>query len=287
MFNILSLLLLALTFFIRPSAVQAFKATTFVTFSNPVTGYEGWENSKQTPLDLPRFIYEESTPSALPITWLLRYDAIESSTISAYFANLVSADKNQSLGLFLTITPNLVNSLGIPYPPGFSEHNANRVFLSGYQDEQRKLIIDRYMSLFFEKFGFEIKYPPSWRVSAYENDLIAPKLIGLSPLKQEEVDMWLVKADGTENKSKLGGNATTAISMALAKAGAKTKGIPLYQYFGSLIGNTQFQLPTPQFLVMEGGKHGNWATDIQEFMIIPNNKKSFAIFKSCFPFCVV
>ena len=113
---------------------------------------------------------------------------------------------------------------------------------------------------------------------------IKPALVGKNVSDQRNLDDIIISLDGTENKSKLGGNATTAISMALAKAGAKTKGIPLYQYFGSLIGNTQFQLPTPQFLVMEGGKHGNWATDIQEFMIVPNNKK-YVTFQERFDVC--
>ena len=103
--------------------------------------------------------------------------------------------------------------------------------------------------------------------------IIKPALVEKDATTQRALDAIMISLDGTPNKSKLGGNATTAVSMAIAKAGAHTKGLPLYQYFGSLISNTSFQLPTPMFLVMEGGKHGNWATDIQEFMIIPNNKK--------------
>lgn len=103
--------------------------------------------------------------------------------------------------------------------------------------------------------------------------IIKPALVDKDISDQRNLDGIMISLDGTENKSKLGGNATTAISMAIAKAGAHAKGIPLYQYFGSLIGNTSFHLPIPLFLVMEGGKHGNWATDIQEFMIIPNKDK--------------
>jgi len=113
---------------------------------------------------------------------------------------------------------------------------------------------------------------------------IKPALVGKDVTNQHVLDATMIALDGTENKSKLGGNATTAVSLAIAKAGAHTKGIPLYQYFGTLIGNTSFQLPTPQFLVMEGGKHGNWATDIQEFLIIPNNKK-YLTFQDRFAIC--
>lgn len=175
MFNFIPTIILSLVFFIFPLNAQAFKAETFVTFSNPVTGYEGWNNPSQTPLDLPKFIYQESTPSALPITWLLRYDALESSTISGYFKELIAKDKNQDLGLFLTITPELVNRLGISYPQGFSEHNANRVFLSGYQDTQRKQIIDLYMSVFFNKFGFYPKSVSAWHLDSFSLQYLAEK----------------------------------------------------------------------------------------------------------------
>jgi len=121
---------------------------------------------------------------------------------------------------------------------------------------------------------------------ALENitSIINPSLVGNEVTDQHRLDEIITSLDGTPNKSKLGGNATTAVSMAIAKAGAHTKNIPLYQYFGSLIGNSIFQLPTPQFLVMEGGKHGNWATDIQEFMIIPNKEK-YPTFQNRFDAC--
>lgn len=114
--------------------------------------------------------------------------------------------------------------------------------------------------------------------------VIKPAIVGKDVTYQRGLDGIIISLDGTPNKSKLGGNATTAVSMALAKAGAHAKGVPLYQYFGSLIGNSSFQLPSPQFLVMEGGKHGNWATEIQEFMIIPNKEK-YTTFQDRFTVC--
>ena len=114
--------------------------------------------------------------------------------------------------------------------------------------------------------------------------IIKPALVGKEITGQRSLDGIMISLDGTPNKSKLGGNTTTAISMAIAKAGAHTKRVPLYQYFGTLVGKTSFQLPTPLFLVMEGGKHGNWATDIQEFMIIPNNQK-YLTFQDRFTIC--
>jgi len=102
------------------------------------------------------------------------------------------------------------------------------------------------------------------------NTIIAPSLVSQSVDNQQALDTILITRDGTNNKAVLGGNTTTAISMALVKAGAHSHNLPLYSYIQTLTNTNQPTLPTPMFLVMEGGKHGNWATDIQEFMIIPN-----------------
>jgi len=102
-------------------------------------------------------------------------------------------------------------------------------------------------------------------------------LVGQEVEDQEKIDQLMTEADGTENKEKLGGNAICSVSMAAARAGGRAQKISLYKYFGQLIGNSSFSLPCPQILVLEGGKHGNWATDIQEFMIVPQ-KKAFKNF---------
>lgn len=103
-------------------------------------------------------------------------------------------------------------------------------------------------------------------------------LVGRDAYDQKRIDQLMIEADGTENKSKLGANALVAVSMAVCRAAARSQKIPLYQYFGQLVDNSNFVLPQPQILVLEGGKHGNWATDIQEYMVIPK-KESFASFK--------
>jgi enolase len=102
-------------------------------------------------------------------------------------------------------------------------------------------------------------------------------LIGLDAYDQKTVDSTMVKLDGTENKSKLGGNATVGVSMAVCRAAARSKKIPLYEYFGELTGNSNFELPQPLILVLEGGKHGNWSTDCQEYFVIPK-KEAFDSF---------
>lgn len=113
---------------------------------------------------------------------------------------------------------------------------------------------------------------------------ITPALIGKSVDNQRKLDDILIALDGTNNKSTLGGNATTAISMALAKACAHNSRMPLYSYIQELTHTPSPILPIPFFLIMEGGKHGNWTTDIQEFMIIPNGD-TYPTFTKRFEVC--
>lgn len=114
------------------------------------------------------------------------------------------------------------------------------------------------------------------------NKLIAPKLIGISPVKQQDVDMWLIKADGTKNKEKLGANVTLTISQLLVKAAAVSSGIPLFSYINSLY-KTLFKseikiskIPTPIFNIINGGKHANNNLEIQEFQVIPSSSLAFS-----------
>lgn len=116
---------------------------------------------------------------------------------------------------------------------------------------------------------------------SYINELIAPKLIGLSPLKQEEVDMWLIKADGTENKSKLGGNTILTVSQLFVKAAAADLKVDLFRYINSLY-QSLFKasikidrLPNPIFNIINGGKHANNNLEFQEFQVIPSSSFSF------------
>ncbi|MFH1451084.1 MAG: phosphopyruvate hydratase [bacterium] len=105
------------------------------------------------------------------------------------------------------------------------------------------------------------------------NELIAAKIIGQDAGKQKEIDELIIALDGTGNKSKLGANALLAVSIAVSRAGAATEKMPLYQYLAKLSGNHNFVLPQPMILVLEGGKHGSWASDLQEYMIIPKKEK--------------
>ena len=86
----------------------------------------------------------------------------------------------------------------------------------------------------------------------------------------------MVDADGTENKGNLGANGIVAVSMAVARASAAEKGMPLYEYLGLLGSNKDFILPMPQLNVINGGKHAGMENDIQEHMIMPVGAKSFS-----------
>lgn len=112
------------------------------------------------------------------------------------------------------------------------------------------------------------------------NNEIAQHIINKDFKSQAELDQALIQLDGTENKSRLGGNAILSVSMAFCKASAQSKQIPLYKYFQKLSNNNQIQTPQLNILIMEGGKHGNWATDFQEFMIIPRREKFTSIAQS-------
>jgi enolase len=104
------------------------------------------------------------------------------------------------------------------------------------------------------------------------NTEISEAVLGLDASEQAFLDRTLIDLDGTENKSRLGANATLAVSMAVARAAAEESGLPLYRYFG---GSGAMQLPVPMMNVVNGGAHANNNLDIQEFMIIPVGAPSF------------
>jgi len=102
------------------------------------------------------------------------------------------------------------------------------------------------------------------------NKVIAPKIIGKNPAEQKKIDGLLIKLDGIRDKSKLGANAILAVSIAVCRAGAASKGLSLHRYLGK-----NKKMPLPCFNIINGGAHAKNDLDIQEFMIIPQ-KKSFA-----------
>jgi enolase len=104
------------------------------------------------------------------------------------------------------------------------------------------------------------------------NTEISEAIMGLDANEQAFLDRTLIDLDGTENKARLGANATLAVSMAVAKAAAEEAGLPLYRYFG---GSGAMQMPVPMMNVINGGAHADNNLDLQEFMIIPVGAPSF------------
>ena len=104
------------------------------------------------------------------------------------------------------------------------------------------------------------------------NTEISEAVLGLDASEQAFLDKTLVDLDGSDNKRRLGANATLAVSMAVARAAAEESGLPLYRYFG---GSGGMQLPVPMMNVINGGAHANNNLDLQELMIIPVGAPSF------------
>lgn len=104
------------------------------------------------------------------------------------------------------------------------------------------------------------------------NTEISEAVLGLDSSEQAFLDKTLIDLDGTENKARIGANATLAVSMAVARAAAEESSLPLYRYFGGMGG---MQLPVPMMNVVNGGAHANNNLDLQELMIIPIGAPSF------------
>lgn len=105
------------------------------------------------------------------------------------------------------------------------------------------------------------------------NEIIAPALIGTNVFNQATVDEIMIELDGTDNKSRLGANATLAVSLAVAKAAAASMHTPLYHYLGAPNSNV---LPVPMMNIINGGAHSDSPIAFQEFMIRPIGALTFA-----------
>jgi len=110
------------------------------------------------------------------------------------------------------------------------------------------------------------------------NDIIVPALLkaNLDVTNQSDIDNFMLKLDGTENKAKLGANAILGVSLAVCKAGAAHKNLPLYRHIADLAGNHDIILPTPAFNVINGGSHAGNKLAMQEFMILPTGASTFS-----------
>lgn len=105
------------------------------------------------------------------------------------------------------------------------------------------------------------------------NDEIAPRLKGMDAREQALIDKVMIELDGTPTKARLGANAILSVSMAVARAAARSVGLPLYQYLGGVGANI---VPVPMMNILNGGAHADSSVDFQEFMIMPLGAPSFA-----------
>lgn len=103
------------------------------------------------------------------------------------------------------------------------------------------------------------------------NEVISGQIVAQDYATQADLDNALLTLDGTENKSKLGANAILGVSLAFAHATAASKKLPLFKYVNEIYGG-EMKLPSPMFNIMNGGKHANWSTDIQEFMVVVKDR---------------
>lgn len=111
-----------------------------------------------------------------------------------------------------------------------------------------------------------------WNVNSKIRDV----LVG-NTSEQTVVDQMMIELDGTDNKSSLGANAMLAVSIANAKANAQALKMPFYKYIAELAGTTnEMSIPMPMMNVMNGGEHAAWATDFQEYMIVPKGAGNIA-----------
>lgn len=122
--------------------------------------------------------------------------------------------------------------------------------------------------------GDKKRYGGKGVLKAIENihEVIAENLIGIDAVDQTAIDQALLELDGTDNKSKLGANATLGVSLAVAKAAAEAVQLPLFRYVGGVSANI---LPVPMMNIINGGKHAQDGVDFQEFMIVPVGAESF------------
>ena len=158
---------------------------------------------------------------------------------------------NPTLRVFLTLDQGIAASASVPSGASTGENEAVEL-----RDGDR----NRYD-------GKGVK-----KAAANVNEIIAPKIVGMDPSRQAEIDRLMIELDGTPNKGKLGANAILGVSMAVARAAASASGIPLYSYLG---GPGAVRIPVPMMNILNGGKHAENSVDFQEFMVMPIGAPNF------------
>jgi enolase len=159
---------------------------------------------------------------------------------------------NPTLRVFVTLDNGLVASASVPSGASTGEHEACEL-----------------------RDGDEKRYGGKGVLKAVSNvnDIIRPEIIDMDASRQADIDMFLIRLDGTENKTRLGANAILGVSMAVARAASEASGLPLYAYLG---GPGAVQIPVPMMNILNGGKHAENSVDFQEFMVMPVGAPSFS-----------
>jgi len=173
------------------------------------------------------------------------------------------------------IANEIINSLGYPTLQGKLFLDDNRFVTSNISS----LDPDTNHSVKELRDGDKARYNGLGvqKAVSYVNDLLGPKLSGISPLKQTEIDNWLLKADGTKDKSKLGVNTINLISKLVSNAGALVSDQPLYLYLNNKFIQISHltldlkKIPTPLFTLLTGSKGGQTDLDFKEFLIFPSS----------------
>lgn len=111
------------------------------------------------------------------------------------------------------------------------------------------------------------------KAAAHIREALAPRLIGMDPRHQADIDRVMIDLDGTPNKARFGANAILGVSMAVARAAARAAHLPLYAYLG---GPGAARIPVPMMNILNGGKHADNSVDFQEFMVMPIGAPTFA-----------
>lgn len=165
------LLAILISFFLFvPEAIA--QTSSFITVVNPIRGDDFWEDPLQKPIDAIVGQAELVRRYNIPVTWLLRYDALENNGIVDY---LERQNLNQEYGLFLEVTPKWTSSAGVSYRESESWHLAGSVFLTGYEVSEREKLIDTAFEKFKSEFGVYPKSVGAWWIDAYSLDLMQKK----------------------------------------------------------------------------------------------------------------
>jgi len=158
--KVILLLISFFLFFSFTSKIQAFENEKYITIVNPVR----ISKYNKTPVESLRTQYSTIKDKKLPATWLVTFDVLNDKNMVNEFKKF---DKTQEMGIFLEVTKDFSDKVGVKYGSGAYWHHANNVFLSGYTQNERKILIDAVFKKFKENFGYYPKSVGSWWTDAF------------------------------------------------------------------------------------------------------------------------